>query len=103
MLNRMYELAEQSANGTFEDEHRPQASFRRKSLSSSAEIDRIADSANFNGINLLDGSMEDGADHHTYGYWNCWRQGCHQRDQSEVGCNFPAGRQLEDWRQDIYF
>ena len=37
MLNRMYELAEQSANGTFED--------------------GIADSANFNGIKLLDGSM----------------------------------------------
>ena len=38
------------------------SSFRREVTPSSAlRSDHIADSANFNGINLLDGSMEDGA------------------------------------------
>ena len=56
MLNRMYELAEQSANGTFEDAtDRNQLQKEVDQLKS--EIDRIADSANFNGIKLLDGKM----------------------------------------------
>lgn len=56
MLNRMYELAEQSANGTFEDgTDRKQLQKEVNQLKN--EIDRIADSANFNGIKLLDGSM----------------------------------------------
>ena len=56
MLNRMYELAEQSANGTFEDStDRSQLQKEVKQLKD--EINRIADSANFNGIKLLDGSM----------------------------------------------
>ena len=59
MLNRMYELAEQSANGTFEDgTDRTQLQKEVDQLKS--EIDRIADSANFNGIKLLDGSMKTG-------------------------------------------
>ena len=59
MLNRMYELAEQSANGTFEDAtDRNQLQKEVDQLKS--EIDRIADSANFNGIKLLDGSMKEG-------------------------------------------
>ena len=57
MLNRMYELAEQSANGTFEDgTNRKQLQKEVNQLKS--EINRIADSANFNGIKLLDGSMD---------------------------------------------
>ncbi len=56
MLNRMYELAEQSANGTYADEvDREQLQKEVDSLRT--EIDRIADSSNFNGINLLDGSL----------------------------------------------
>ena len=56
MLNRMYELAEQSANGTYEDgTDRKQLQKEVDQLKS--EINRIADSANFNGIKLLDGSM----------------------------------------------
>ena len=56
MLNRMYELAEQSANGTYEDAtDRNQLQKEVDQLKS--EINRIADSANFNGIKLLDGSM----------------------------------------------
>ena len=56
MLNRMYSLAEQSANGTYD------SSVDRKQLqkevdSLRTEINRVADSANFNGIKLLDGSL----------------------------------------------
>ena len=56
MLNRMVYLAQESANGTFDNE------VDRKALQSEVdqlneEIDRIADSANFNGIKLLDGSL----------------------------------------------
>ena len=60
MLNRMYELAEQSANGTFEDGNdRSQLQKEVKQLKD--EINRIADSANFNGIKLLDGSLSGGS------------------------------------------
>ena len=56
MLNRMYELAEQSANGTYENET-DRAQLEKEVTQLKNEIDRIADSANFNGIKLLDGSM----------------------------------------------
>ena len=57
MLNRMVSLATQSANGTYQD------AVDRENLQAEvdqlkSEIDRIADSANFNGIKLLDGSLE---------------------------------------------
>ena len=57
MLNRMYELAEQSANGTFED-GTDRKQLQKEVTQLRSEIDRIADSANFNGIKLLDGSMD---------------------------------------------
>ena len=56
MLNRMYELAEQSANGTYENET-DRAQLQKEVNQLKSEINRIADSANFNGIKLLDGSM----------------------------------------------
>ena len=56
MLNRMYELAEQSANGTFEDAT-DRTQLQKEVTQLKDEINRIADSANFNGIKLLDGSM----------------------------------------------
>lgn len=59
MLNRMYSLAEQSANGTYDQTDRDQLQKEVTELKN--EIDRIADSSNFNGIKLLDGSMQDGA------------------------------------------
>ena len=60
MLNRMVELATQSANGTYDDAvDRNNLQLEVDKLKE--EIDRIADSANFNGIKLLDGSLEDGA------------------------------------------
>ena len=60
MLNRMYELAVQSSNGTYEN------SVDRENLQQEVdalmdEIDRIADAANFNGIELLDGTYASGA------------------------------------------
>ena len=56
MLNRMTTLAEQSANGTYADEvDREQLQKEVDALKS--EIDRIADSTNFNGLKLLDGSL----------------------------------------------
>jgi len=56
MLNRMTTLAEQSANGTYQNElDREQLQKEVDALKS--EIDRIADSTNFNGLKLLDGSL----------------------------------------------
>ena len=60
MLNRMVELATQSANGTY-DNTTDRAQMQKEIDQLRSEIDRIADSSNFNGIQLLDGSMN-GAD-----------------------------------------
>ena len=57
MLNRMVELATQSANGTYDNDV-DRANLQKEVDQLREEIDRIADSANFNGINLLDGSMK---------------------------------------------
>jgi flagellin len=56
MLNRMVKLADQSANGTYND------ATDRTALQDEVdqlldEIDRIADSANYNGISLLNGDL----------------------------------------------
>ena len=59
MLNRMVELATQSANGTYDNDV-DRANLQREVDQLLEEIDRIADSANFNGINLLDGTMSTG-------------------------------------------
>ncbi len=56
MLNRMYELANQSANGTYDDDV-DRANLNKEITALKDEINRIADSANFNGINLLDGTQ----------------------------------------------
>lgn len=57
MLNRMVELADQSANGTYADAvDRENLQKEIKSLSS--EIDRIAEGTNFNGIKLLNGELD---------------------------------------------
>ena len=59
MLNRMVELATQSANGTY-DNTTDRNQLQKEVDQLRSEINRIADSANFNGIKLLDGSMEAG-------------------------------------------
>ncbi len=56
MLNRMDYLATQSANGTYQDEV-DRENLNKEVTALKTEINRIADSANFNGIKLLDGSL----------------------------------------------
>lgn len=55
MLNRMVELANQSANGTYMDEDRD--SLQAEVTALLDEINRISKSANFNGRTLLNGDM----------------------------------------------
>ncbi len=56
MLNRMTELATKASNGTYDDPVDRQA-IQDEFNALNDEIDRIADSTNFNGIKLLDGSL----------------------------------------------
>ena len=55
MLNRMVELATESANGTIQTSDRDKIQSEVEALNS--EIDRISKATNFNGLNLLDGSL----------------------------------------------
>ena len=55
MLNRMVELGTQSANGTIQTDDRQKIESELTALK--GEIDRISKATNFNGINLLDGSL----------------------------------------------
>lgn len=59
MLNRMVELADQSANGTYQDTT-DRVQLQKELSALKGEIDRIADGTNFNGIPLLDGSIVGG-------------------------------------------
>ena len=56
MLNRMDSLATQSANGTYDNDV-DRANLQKEVDALREEIDRIADSSNFNGQKLLDGSL----------------------------------------------
>ncbi len=56
MLNRMVELATQSANGTY-DNNVDRENLQKELDSLLDEVDRISEATNFNGINLLDGSL----------------------------------------------
>lgn len=56
ILQRMRELSVQSANGTYTDEDRDQIQLEVDALK--AEIDRIAESTEFNEMKLLDGSLD---------------------------------------------
>ena len=91
MLNRMVELADQSANGTY-DVETDRANLQKEVEQLKSEINRIADSANFNGIKLLDGSMDAGSvaktfDATTYqaaGYSDTQIKALMEQNQSEV-------------------
>ncbi len=61
MLNRMVELATQSANGTY-DNSVDRAQMQKEIEQLTDEINRIADSSNFNGIKLLNGEMDAGGE-----------------------------------------
>jgi len=56
MLNRMTTLAEQSANGTYDNDV-DRVQLQKEVDALKTEINRIADSTNFNGLKLLDGSL----------------------------------------------
>ena len=56
MLNRMDSLATQSANGTYDNEV-DRLNLQKEVKALRSEIDRIADSSNFNGTKLLNGSL----------------------------------------------
>lgn len=56
MLTRLTELATQSANGTYQEEVDREA-IQEETDAILDEIDRISKATNFNGINLLDGSL----------------------------------------------
>lgn len=59
ILQRMRELAVQSANGTYKDEV-DRENLNKEVDALKEEIDRIATSTHYNGINLLDGSLSSG-------------------------------------------
>ena len=59
MLNRMVELSTLASNGTYSDSNREKYQNEIQELQD--EIDRIADSTNFNGIDLLNGNLSDTA------------------------------------------
>ncbi len=58
MLNRMVELSTLASNGTYSDSNREKYQNEIEELKD--EIDRIADSTNFNGIDLLNGNLGGG-------------------------------------------
>ncbi|MCL2014401.1 MAG: flagellin [Oscillospiraceae bacterium] len=60
MLNRMVDLATQAANGIYDDAV-DRAALDREFQQLKDEIDRISKSTNFNGLNLLDGSLGSGS------------------------------------------
>ena len=60
MLNRMDSLATQSANGTYDNEV-DRANLQKEVTALKSEIDRIADSSNFNGQKLLNGDLDGNA------------------------------------------
>lgn len=66
MLNRMVELATKSANGTLQNEVDRDA-LQAEVNDLKSEINRIRDSANFNGIKLLNGTMGEVASTFTAG------------------------------------
>ncbi len=57
MLNRIYDLAEQSANGVYDDDV-DRLNLQKEVRALTDEIDRIAQSTNFNGRYLLNGETD---------------------------------------------
>ncbi len=57
MLDRIYALAEQSNNGTYDDEV-DRENLQKEVSQLKTEIDRISKSANYNGLPLLSGEMD---------------------------------------------
>lgn len=80
MLNRMVELANQSSNGIY-DNAVDRTNMQKEITSLKDEIDRIAEGTNFNGIKLLDGSL-DGA--------------------GSAGANGLVGGKIANWKAAVF-
>ena len=85
MLNRMVELATQSANGTY-DNSVDRANLQKELDSLLDEVDRISEATNFNGINLLDGSLGGGSS----------KANAVAADLSKLGIDITAGARNVD-------
>lgn len=59
MLNRMIELADQSANGTYDNEV-DRANLQKEVTALKDEINRISEATNYNGLSLLNGDLAAG-------------------------------------------
>lgn len=66
MLNRMIELADQSANGTYDNEV-DRANLQKEVTALKDEINRISDATNYNGLSLLNGDRAAGKVSYTEG------------------------------------
>lgn len=85
IVQRLRELAVQSANGIYTDEDRMQIQVEVSSLV--AEVDRVASVAQFNGLNMLTGrfAMETGQNTPTASMWFHIGANMDQRTQVYVG------------------
>ena len=85
IVQRIRELAVQSANGIYTDEDRMQIQVEVSSLI--AEVDRIASSAQFNGMNMLTGrfARQEGTNNVTASMWLHVGANMDQRTQVYIG------------------
>ncbi len=105
MLNRMVELATQSANGTYSSTNRQEMQKEIKALR--AEIDRIGKSSNFNGTSLFTGSSsitlhvgETSKAHNqlkvTLNQMSCSQIGTHTTDATTFQKTVTTGKTIND-------
>ena len=90
ILQRMRELAVQSANGTYTDEDREQIQYEADALKD--EIDRIASATEYNEMKLLDGSLDGAKGSNTeFGP----RYGCYISENTEGDGKLADNKSLE--------
>ncbi len=105
MLNRMVELATQSANGTYSSTNRQEMQKEINALR--AEIDRIGKSSNFNGTSLFTGSSsitlhvgETSKAHNqlkvTLNQMSCSQIGTHSTDDATFQKTVKSGETIND-------
>jgi flagellin len=100
ILQRIRELAVQSANGIYTDEDRMMIQVEVSQLVD--EIDRIASHAQFNGMNLLTGrfARQDGENVITASMWFHIGANMDQREQVFIGTMTAKGLGLGDLQED---
>ena len=96
ILQRIRELAVQSANGIYSDEDRMQIQVEVSQLV--AEVDRIASSAQFNGMNMLTGrfAAQNGSNNVTASMWLHIGANMDQRVQVFIGTMTAAALNLRN-------